>query len=106
MRYRELYELIDMGLLKANIAFPMSENMKEFLADQAIDKLGETVVLKKRVLVTATAGKVKILKSRDMTDKIYKVEVGEKNLPFISEENVNPNVEERNFHGHLQASWP
>ena len=29
-----------------------------------------------------------------MTDKIYKVEVGEKNLPFISEENVNPNVEE------------
>ena len=92
MRYRELYEMIDMGLLKAAIAFPMSENLKEFFVTQAVNKIGTTVVLKKRVTtISATSTKV-LIDADDINTKVYKVEDGEKNLPFISEENVNPNT--------------
>ena len=73
MRYRELYEMIDMGLLKAQIAFPMSENFKNFLTDQAIDRVGETVVIKKKTVSITSGETVSVLKAPDMTSKVYKV---------------------------------
>ena len=94
MRYRELYEMIDMGLLKAQIAFPMSENFKNFLTDQAIDRVGETVVIKKKTVSITSGETVSVLKAPDMTSKVYKVQDGTKNLPFISEETTNPNTDE------------
>jgi len=93
MRYQELYEMVDMGMLRANVNYPVSDNLKEFLVTQAVDKIGETVVLKKKTLSPSVVGTTAILDADDMTSKVYKVEAGDKNLPFISEETTNPNTD-------------
>ena len=55
MRYRELYEMIDMGMIKSPPSFPITDNLKQFFIDQAVDKIGETVVLKKRTIELGSA---------------------------------------------------
>ena len=93
MRYKELYEMIDMAMVKTRPSFPISDNLKQFFIDQAVDKIGETVVLKKRTFDLGTVSKRRtVIPSLDVTNKVYKVEVGDKNLPFINEEITNPNV--------------
>jgi hypothetical protein len=92
MRYQELYEMIDMGMLRASVNFPISDNLKQFLITQAVNKIGETVVLKKKTISPSVVSTTAILDADDMTSKIYKVEAGDKNLPFISEETTNPNT--------------
>lgn len=96
MRYQELYEMVDMGMLRASVNFPVTDNLKEFFVTQAVNKVGETVVLKKKILLpTVSSGDSRqyILEADDMTTKVYKVESGDTNLPFISEETTNPNTD-------------
>jgi len=93
MRYQELYEMVDMGMLRASVNYPVSDNLKEFLITQAVDKIGETVVLKKKTLSPSVSNATAILDADDITSKIYKVESGSYNLPFISEETTNPNTD-------------
>jgi len=93
MRYQELYEMVDMGMLRASVNYPVSDNLKEFFITQAVNKVGETVVLKKKTLSPSVVSTTAILDADDITSKVYKVEAGDRNLPYISEETTNPNTD-------------
>lgn len=86
--------MIDMGLTKADIGYPVADELKKVLLDQAVEHIGTTAVMKRDMYeVTADSRTEYPLLNRNGTDKIYKVEVGDDNLPFISEHTANTSTD-------------
>lgn len=94
MRYKEAYEMLDMALLRAKVGFPVTINLKNVLFDQAVHKIGTTICKRKRTLTLTNPDIITQINRSDFTRKVYKVQSGEENLPFISEETMNTNTDE------------
>jgi len=93
MRYREAYELVTSALNKASLGFPVTDSLIANFFDTEVDKLGRTCVRKKAsVVLTSSGTREHILTPDDITPAIYKVELGEKLVPFVPEATINSNV--------------
>ena len=90
MRYREAYELIDAGVGKAELGFPVTETLKAMFFDQEVENIGLRVV-RKSILESFTAGgKEFVLTDNKRSNKVYKVELEDgtgstKAVPYLDD---------------------
>jgi len=92
MRYQEAYELIDVGVISGGVEIPISENLKSIYFDQAINEIAMRSVRKKNSQSFTTSGKEYIFTNEDYSGQIYKVELGQTDVPFVDESAIISNV--------------
>jgi len=90
MRYREAYELIDAGVAKSDIGFPVTETLKANFFDQEVENLGLRLVRKTIREEFTVSGKEYILTNEKVSNKIIKVELEDTTgsssaIPFIDD---------------------
>ena len=93
MRYKEAYELVDAALLNANLEFPVLEATKSFIFDNKVQEVGLRTVKKHNTeTFSTTGGRAFTFTNPDITTQVYKVELGDKNVPFVPEGGTNSNA--------------
>ena len=92
MRYQEAYELIDLGIVQADINFPVSPSLKSIYFDQAVEDVGLRYVQKRDMETFTSSGKEYIFTKANVSDQIYKVELGSTDVPFVPESVVISDV--------------
>ena len=92
MRYQEAYELIDVGVISGGVEIPISENLKSIYFDQAINEIAMRSVRKKNSQSFATSGNEYIFTNEDYSGQVYKVELGQTDVPFVDESAIISNV--------------
>lgn len=95
MRYQEAYELIEAGLLKANLSFPVMEALKATIFDEKVNEVGLRSVKKRSSeSFTTTKTNVYTFTNADISNKIYKVQLDKSNVPFVSEKRYIEDLDE------------
>ena len=94
MRYQEAYELIDTGVISGGIEIPISNNLKEIYFDQAVNELAMRSARKKGLESFASNGKEYLFTNSDYSGQVYKVELDQKDVPFVDESAIISNVED------------
>ena len=95
MKYKAAYELIDAGLIKANLGFPPSEALKKEFFNAKVQEVGLRANKKKNSeTFTTTATNSYTFTNSDVTSRIFKVQLDTSIVPFVSEkryiENLDP----------------
>ena len=85
MRYKEAYEFIDAAMGSAQIAFPVTSSVKNKMFDNNVDALGRRFVrkLKSEVFTAAESTTEYHFTNLDVTNQIYRVQIGDTTLPFV-----------------------
>jgi len=85
MRYKEAYEFIDAAMGSAQIAFPVTSSVKNKMFDNNVDALGRRFVrkLKSEVFTAAESTTEYHFTNSDVTNQIYRVQIGDTTLPFV-----------------------
>jgi len=85
MRYKEVYELIDAAMVSANPSFPVTSTLKNKMFDDNVEQIGKRFVrkLKKEEFTASEAVKEYHFTNGDVTNQIYRVQIGDKTLPFV-----------------------
>jgi len=95
VRYQEAYELIDAGLMKANLSFPVLEALKAEVFDEKVNEVGLRSVKKRSSeSFTSTSTNVYTFSNDDISNKIYKVQLDKSIVPFVSEKRYIENLDE------------
>ena len=94
MRYQEAYELIDVGIIASGIEIPITESLKSIYFDKAIEQIAMRSVQKKNIEEFAVSGKEYIFTNEDYSGQVYKVELDQKDVPFVDESAVISNSED------------
>lgn len=93
MRYQEAYEIIDAGLGKTSLAFPVSEPLKAQFFDSKVQEIGIRVAKKQdSEAFTTTKTKNYLFTKENVSNQIYKVEYDTSIVPFVSEYRINVNT--------------
>tara|TARA_R100001443_G_scaffold16125_2_gene25922 strand:+ start:229 stop:1152 length:924 start_codon:yes stop_codon:yes gene_type:complete len=94
MRYQEAYELIDVGIISGGIEIPITESLKSVYFDKAIEQIAMRSVQKKNTESFSTDGKAYTFTNEDYSGQVYKVELDQKDVPFVDESAIISNVED------------
>ena len=94
MRYQEAYELIDVGIISGGIEIPITESLKSVYFDKAIEQIAMRSVQKKNIESFSTNGKAYTFTNEDYSGQVYKVELDQKDVPFVDESAIISNVED------------
>ena len=94
MRYQEAYELIDVGIIAGEVDIPISDNLKSIYFDNAVEQVAMRSVRKKNMESFSTNGKIYNFTNQDYSGQIYKVELDQKDVPFVDESAIISNVED------------
>tara|TARA_R100000773_G_scaffold43359_1_gene41711 strand:- start:3428 stop:4312 length:885 start_codon:yes stop_codon:yes gene_type:complete len=93
MRYLEAYEIIDAGLTKSQLGFPVTEPLKAQFFDNVVNDIGvRTVKKESSETFTTTKTKSYTLTSANASNKIFKVEYDTDIVPFVDGSVINVNV--------------
>ena len=90
MRYQEAYEMVEAGLSKSALGFPVTEPLISQFFDNKVQEVGTRAVRKRNSQTfTTTTSTTYELTNADASMRIYKVTVkgsgDSKNIPFVSE---------------------
>ena len=90
MRYQEAYEMVEAGLSKSALGFPVTEPLISQFFDNKVQEVGTRAVRKiNSQTFTTTTSTTYELTNADASMRIYKVTVkgsgDSKNIPFVSE---------------------
>ena len=78
---------------KHALGFPVTDTLLANFFDDEVEKLGRTCVRKKAsVAITSSGAREYKLTPDDISPAIYKVEVGEKLVPFVPEASINSTI--------------
>tara|TARA_R110002012_G_scaffold239615_1_gene413634 strand:+ start:41 stop:961 length:921 start_codon:yes stop_codon:yes gene_type:complete len=94
MRYQEAYELIDVGIISGGVDIPISDNLKSIYFDNAVEQIAMRSMRKKNMESFAINGKTYNFTNQDYSGQIYKVELDQKDVPFVDESAIIFNVED------------
>jgi hypothetical protein len=95
MKYRAAFELIDAGLIKAELGFPPLEGAKKEFFNAKVQEVGLRADKKKNSeSFTTTATNSYTFTNTDVTSRIYKVQLDTKLVPFVSEKRYTENLDE------------
>tara|TARA_Y100001937_G_scaffold124124_1_gene188285 strand:- start:1677 stop:2594 length:918 start_codon:yes stop_codon:yes gene_type:complete len=97
MRYQEAYELIDAGVVAGGIEIPVSHNLIEIYFDQAINEIAARSVKKTDFESFTSSGKEYVFTKSNFSGQIYKVESGQKDVPFVDESAIISNAEDEDI---------
>ena len=95
MKYQGAYDMIQAGLAKIELGFPVVENIMAEFFDEKVYELGLRSV-KKRASesFTTTATNSYAFTSQNISNKVYKVQLDTKIVPFVSEKRYIENLDE------------
>ena len=90
MRYQEAYEMVEAGLTKSALGFPVTEPLIANFFDAKVQEVGSRVMRKvNSQTFTTSATNAYELSNEDASMRIYKVTMtgsnDSKNVPFVSE---------------------
>ena len=95
MKYRAAFELIDAGLIKAELGFPLLEGAKKEFFNAKVQEVGLRSDKKKNSeSFTTTATNSYTFSNTDITPRVFKVQLDTKLVPFISEKRYTENLDE------------
>tara|TARA_R100001510_G_scaffold12792_1_gene9983 strand:+ start:18747 stop:19664 length:918 start_codon:yes stop_codon:yes gene_type:complete len=94
MRYQEAYELVDAGVVAGGIEIPVSHNLIEIYFDQSVNDIAMRSVKKKDFQSFSSGGKEHVFTKSNYSGQIYKVELDQKDVPFVDESAVISNVDD------------
>jgi len=95
MKYKAAYELIDAGLIKANLGFPPSEALKKEFFNAKVQEVGLRANKKKNSeTFTTSATNSYTFTNTDVTSRIFKVQLDTSIVPFVSEKRYIENLDE------------
>lgn len=97
MRYQEAYEIIDIGIVSNGIEIPITETLKTIYFDKAVEQIAMRSVLKKNIEEFTTSGKEYIFNNEDYSGQVYKVELDNKDVPFVDEASVISGISDDNI---------
>ena len=97
MRYQEAYELVDAGVVAGGIEIPVSHNLIEIYFDQAINEIAARSVKKTDFESFTSSGKEYVFTKSNFSGQIYKVESGQKDVPFVDESAIISNAEDEDI---------
>ena len=83
MRYQEAYELVDAGVVAGGIEIPVSNNLIEIYFDQSVNDIAMRSVKKKDFQSFSSGGKEHVFTKSNYSGQIYKVELDQKDVPFV-----------------------
>lgn len=99
MRYQEAYEMVEAGLVKSALGFPVTEPIISQFFDNKVQEVGARVLRKRNSQTfTASATNVYELTNPDASMRIYKVTMvgnnDSKNIPYVSEKRYAESTDE------------
>ena len=99
MRYQEAYEMIEAGLSKAALGFPITEPLIASFFDNKVQEVGARVLRKRNSQTFSTSTtNVYTLSNEDASMRIYKVAMigsnDSKTVPYVSEKRYAEGIDE------------
>ena len=99
MRYQEAYEMIEAGLSKAELGFPITEPLIASFFDNKVQEVGARVLRKRNSQTFSTSTtNVYTLSNEDASMRIYKVAMigsnDSKTVPYVSEKRYAEGIDE------------
>ena len=99
MRYQEAYEMVEAGLVKSALGFPLTEPLISQFFDNKVQEVGSRVVRKRNSQTfTTSTSNIYELTNPDASMRIYKVTMtgnnDSKNIPFVSERRYAEGMDE------------
>ena len=99
MRYQEAYEMIEAGLSKAALGFPITEPLIASFFDNGVQEVGARVLRKRNSQTFSTSTtNVYTLSNEDASMRIYKVAMigsnDSKTVPYVSEKRYAEGIDE------------
>ena len=99
MRYQEAYELVEAGLVKSALGFPVTEPLIAKFFDAKVQEVGARAMRKvNSQTFTTSATNAYELSNEDASMRIYKVTMtgsnDSKNIPFVSEKRYAEGMDE------------
>lgn len=99
MRYQEAYELVEAGLVKSALGFPVTEPLIAKFFDAKVQEVGSRAMRKvNSQTFTTSATNAYELSNEDASMRIYKVTMtgsnDSKNIPFVSEKRYAEGMDE------------
>ena len=99
MRYQEAYELVEAGLVKSALGFPVTEPLISKFFDAKVQEVGSRTTRKvNSQTFTTSATNAYELSNEDASMRIYKVTMtgsnDSKNIPFVSEKRYAEGMDE------------
>jgi hypothetical protein len=99
MRYQEAYEMVEAGLAKSALGFPITNPLISQFFDNKVQEVGSRVSRKRNSQTfTSTATNVYTLSNEDASMRIYKVTIvgsnDSQNVPYVSEKRYAEGTDE------------